>query len=314
MKDNDDAAFQKIAEGNPLDYLSRFVCPYLVGGEWPQIRKAHVLMMACEEVGNTRMRTHEILIGPPGTGKTELLNWHREYIGGQFINSELTSKVGLVGDARGAEVTPGLLADCDGNFVLCDELDKMTRYDQSGLLQAMEEGRYTITKGREHVDFKAEIRTIAAANNIFSLQEPLLDRFDFIFTVSPPARKERAENVNFIIDSFLGKNNINKYINIVIAYIEWVKQNHDGNIRFEDEQLCKDHIKNYLLGTSLRIESMSYRNLELSILRIAYAHSRLERKLITEEHVKNAIRLKDMMMRNIIRWKTNINAHGEVKT
>lgn len=259
------------------------------------------------------MRLHEILIGGPGTGKTELLTWHREKIGGTFINSELTSKVGLVGDARGNEITPGLLAQCDGDFVLCDELDKMTRYDQNGLLQAMEEGEYTITKGKEHVRFPAQIRVIAAANNIWSIQEPLFDRFDFMFTVSPPARKERAENSGLIIDTFLGDNRLAEYIEIVNAYIEWMKKYDDGEVVFEDKKLCKEHIKNYLLGTSLRVESMSYRNLELSILRIAYAHSRLERKEITERHVTEAIRLKDSMLKNMIKWKTNINARGEVK-
>jgi DNA replicative helicase MCM subunit Mcm2 (Cdc46/Mcm family) len=309
---DDEVKYKKISEGNPVDYLSRFVCPYLVGTEWPAIRKAQVLMMACEDTSNIRMRLHEILVGGPGTGKTELLNWNREHVGGVFINSELTSKVGLVGDARGSEVTPGLLAQCDGNFLLCDELDKMTRYDQNGLLQAMEEGRYTITKGKEHVDFQAEIRVIGAANNIFNLQEPLLDRFDFLYTVAPPPRKERAENSGLIIDTFLGKNKLDELFQIVPAYIEWIKQTTDSTVvDFEDEKLCKQHIKNYLLGTSLRIESMSYRNLELSILRIAYAYSRLERKAITEQNTIDAIRIKDTMMKNIIRYKGNINTRGE---
>ena len=146
MGDNEETLeelFEKLArEREPLDFLSQFICPTLIGDIWEYIRKATLLLLATQnDINTTRIRLHTLLVGSPGTGKTVFLSWVQENLGGILISSEHTSKTGLVGDARGHRITPGLLADYDGNIVLPDELDKMSGLDQSGLLQAMEEGK-----------------------------------------------------------------------------------------------------------------------------------------------------------------------------
>jgi len=127
-----EAYFTQIRTGKPLDYLSQFICPHLVGDEWVDIRKAGLMLLLSQECDSkTRMRLHLLLVGLPGSGKTEyLLSW-RENLGGILINGELCSKTGLVGDARGNRVTPGLLADYDSQILEIDELDKMPMRDQS---------------------------------------------------------------------------------------------------------------------------------------------------------------------------------------
>ena len=47
-----------------------------------------------------------------------------------------------------------------------------------------------------------------------------------------------------------------------------------------------------------KIEGLSYRSLEFSILRIAYAIALLERSKITEEHINKAIEIKDEIYKN----------------
>ncbi|MCK5459074.1 MAG: minichromosome maintenance protein MCM, partial [Thermoplasmatales archaeon] len=229
---------------------------------------------------------------------SELLNWWRRKMDGVLVNSELTSKTGLVGDARGKTIHPGLLARSNGSVLLVDELDKMSIKDQNGLLQAMEEGEYIITKGKNRQAFKAEVRVIATCNDINKIQQPLVDRFDFPFKVARISRIKRAEYVSDIIDSFMGKN-AKDYSLVVKAYLHWAK-NAKTRIDPADEPAIKKAIKNYILNTDANIEGVSYRSLEFSILRIAYALALLERSKITESHINFAIELKDAILRNFM--------------
>ena len=288
--------FQIISKENPLEFLSKHICPYLVGTQWDKIRKCALLLGVTNDRPNMRMRLHILLCGGPGTGKSEFLSWWQQKLDGVMINSELTTKTGLVGDARGKKIHPGLLAQCNGSVLLADELDKMSPFDQNGLLQTMEEGEYIITKGKNRQVFKAEVRVIASCNDINKIQKPLVDRFDFPFKVERISRIQRAEYVSDIIDSFMGKN-ANDYSLVVKAYLNWAK-NAKTRLDPNEEPAIKKAIKNYILNSESNIDGISYRSLEFSILRIAYAIALLERSNIKESHIKYAIELKDEILKN----------------
>ncbi|MBU0497993.1 MAG: AAA family ATPase [Candidatus Thermoplasmatota archaeon] len=295
---NTEEYFQIVAKENPLDFFSKHICPYLVGTQWDIIRKCALLMGVTTDRPNLRMRLHILLCGGPGTGKSEFLSWWQQKMNGVLVNSELTSKTGLVGDARGKTIHPGLLARSHGSVLLVDELDKMSVEDQNGLLQAMEGGEYVITKGKNRQVFSAEIRVIATCNNIQKIQQPLVDRFDFPFKVARVSRIARAEYVSDIIDSFMGKD-AKDYSLVVKAYLEWA-QNARTRIDPVDEPAIKKAIKDYILNTDANIEGVSYRSLEFSILRIAYALALLERSKISERHIMYAIDLKDTILKNFM--------------
>jgi len=290
--------FQIVAKENPLDFFSKHICPYLVGSQWDIIRKCALLMGVTTDRPNMRMRLHILLCGGPGTGKSEFLGWWQKKMDGVLVNSELTSKTGLVGDARGKTIHPGLLARSHGKVLLVDELDKMSVEDQNGLLQAMEGGEYVITKGKNRQVFDSEVRVIATCNNIGKIQKPLVDRFDFPFKVARVSRIARAEYVSDIIDSFMGKN-ASDYSLVVKAYLAWA-QNARTWIDPSDEPGIKKVIKEYILNAEANIEGISYRSLEFSILRIAYALALLERSKIRERHIVFAIELKDIILKNFL--------------
>jgi DNA replicative helicase MCM subunit Mcm2 (Cdc46/Mcm family) len=288
--------FKIISKENPLDFLSKHICPYLVGSQWDIIRKCALLMAVTNDRAHVRMRLHLLLYGEPGSGKTEFLSWWQQKMNGKLINSELTSKIGLVGDARGKTITPGLLSRYSGHVLLVDELDKMKPSDQNGLLQAMEEGSYTITKGKRSQQFQAEVRIMASCNNLSKIQHPLLDRFDFPIQVQRIQRVQRAEFVSDIIDSFMGKGG-KEYSAVVRGYIQWARNN-VTKVDVSHERLIKDSIKDYILKTDSAIEGISYRSLEFSILRIAYAIALLEKSMIKQRHVLEAIKMKDWLLQN----------------
>ena len=289
--------FEELTKNNPLELLSQFIAPHLIGEEWKDIRKAILLMMATQNDGQQRMRLHTLLWGKAGTGKTGLLLALQEIFGGIIVNAEHTSKVGLVGDARGG-MTAGLLADYDGNLVLLDELDKMGGRDQAGLLQAMEEGYYTIVKGKHRERFKAEVRVVATANNINKITKPLLDRFDFIFEVKTMPREERAKGVETIVENFFG-NGEKKGIKVLRAYLDWIRD-FEPMIEERDTPIVVEMLKKYILLTKTAIDEVSYRNLELSILRIAYAMAKLEKSNIKPRHIEEAIVFKDRMLKRLV--------------
>lgn len=290
--------FQKICDNNPLDYLSEMMAPHLVGQEWKRIRKAGLLTLVTGSDMNQRNRVHMLLVGKPGTGKTEYMLWWRENLQGILINAELCSKTGLVGDASGSYVVPGLLADFDRNIVLVDELDKMGMDDQNGLLQAMEEGQYIIVKGTHREPFKAEIRIIGSVNEIDRIQKPLLDRFDFVYNCTTATRKERADQLGKIVDSFMGQGDI-QYAKYIRGYLRWLG-NFNPIILPENRDIVINTIATYLIKVEeVKVEEISYRSLECSILRIAWAMAKLKKKNITRDEVTEAIIFKNEILRRL---------------
>jgi DNA replicative helicase MCM subunit Mcm2 (Cdc46/Mcm family) len=96
----------------------------------------------------------------------------------------------------------------------------------------------------------------------------------------------------------MGKN-AKDYSLVVKAYLDWAK-NAKTWIDPADEYKIKNLIKNYILETDANIEGISYRSLEFSILRIAYALALLERSKIIESHINSAIELKDTILKQFV--------------
>lgn len=166
-------------ETDMVEYLWPHVHPDMAARE--RARKAVLLTLASNmDRQGKRGRCHTLLVGPPGTGKTEILGWVNRTVGGAIRIGPDSSGPGLKGDARGEAIEPGALNMAHSGILLVEELDKFDKSERDSLYEALSEGEYSIHKGGKHVDMKAEVRAIAACNSTDGFKPALLNRFDFV--------------------------------------------------------------------------------------------------------------------------------------
>src|SRR2546428_10934396 len=111
-----------------------------------------------------------ILCGPPGCGKSEFLKRIRNHFEKEsiFTDGSYGSKAGIF----------QILYDKRPNYVLLDEIDKLSSPDQLALLNLMENGKLTKTMKLESYEIDLKAWVFATANNEEKILEPLLDRFE----------------------------------------------------------------------------------------------------------------------------------------
>lgn len=211
---------EKVRDAEQLALYQRFarnpsipVASHIVGLDAAK-RAAAVQLFAQEP-------THVLLLGDPGTGKTEILrSAERLAPKAVFGLGSGASKAGLVGMYEGKEFRPGLLVRADEGLALIDELNLLKKEDLAGLYSAMEKGFVTLDKKGKHDRFDARISVLATANpkgdsfigkdlQFLQSQLPftpaLLSRFHLIFTVRKPRAKELEHITRSIVSGKTGE-------------------------------------------------------------------------------------------------------------
>jgi replicative DNA helicase Mcm len=151
-----------------------------------------------------RSDMHILLIGDPGTAKTQLLIYVNQLAPkGVYVSGKSSSAAGLTATAEKDESTDGrwtlkagALVLAAGGMASIDEFDKMNEEDSSAMHEAMESQVIHITKAGIHAMFKANTAILAAANPKYGRFDPnespaaqfnipptLISRFDLIFPI-----------------------------------------------------------------------------------------------------------------------------------
>lgn len=176
----------------------------------------------------TRIRgdIHILLVGDPGTAKSQLL----EYIShlsprGVYASGKSTSAAGLTaaavrddfGEGRWT-LEAGALVLADGGIACVDEIDKMSNQDRSALHEAMEQQEIHVAKAGITAALKSRCALLAAANPKYGrfdeyrpisdqidMPPALLSRFDVIFPVKDkPDKAQDLSMAEHILRSHLG--------------------------------------------------------------------------------------------------------------
>ncbi|MBD3310751.1 hypothetical protein GF351_06040 [Candidatus Woesearchaeota archaeon] len=227
------------------DIIPRFIAPNIAGMD--MLKKAVALQLFAKD------RVHILLLGDPGTGKTDIIRSAAEYSPvSSFGLGSGTSGVGLVATVKGNEVVKGLLPQADKGLCCIDELNLMKEDSRAGLYNAMEKGFVTYDKGGHHHKFHSRISVLSTANpkgdkftgnSIRQLKAQLpfdpalLTRFHLVFFVRKPSMKDFRKITEKIVSGEQGKYS-DEDMKFVKAYIRHALEEH-GNVRFPKDLQSK---------------------------------------------------------------------------
>ncbi|WP_418285603.1 minichromosome maintenance protein MCM [Halorubrum sp. DTA46] len=149
---------------------------------------------------------HMLLIGDPGTGKSQMISYIRHIAPRSvYTSGKGSSSAGLTaaavrddfGDGQQWTLEAGALVLADKGIAAVDELDKMRSEDRSAMHQALEQQRISVNKAGINATLKARCSLLGAANPKYGrfdqyepigeqidLEPALISRFDLIFTVT----------------------------------------------------------------------------------------------------------------------------------
>lgn len=280
---------------NAVSKIKGLIAPNIVG--FDHVKKAALLQLFAMD------HIHILLLGDPGTGKTEIIRSASElYPVSSFGLGSGTSSTGLAVSIVGQEVTKGLLPMADGGLACIDELNLMKKEDMASLYNAMEKGFISYDKGKHHYKFNARVSVLATANprgdrfsgifvNDLKKQLPfdsaLLTRFHLVFLV----RKPDAEKFRQIAKSIVGgkkQKTSEEDIKFVQNYIREAEKI-DVKIPSKLEQQIvdfaaelKQNEKAYLIEVSPRII--------IGFVRLAKAAARIELRDAVEQRDINLVK------------------------
>ena len=208
----------------PFDLLVRSLCPNIIGND---LVKAGIILcllggtppevsgMEAQSGMTIRSNSHMLVVGDPGMGKSQMLLSANQvasrsvYVGGNTASStgltvSLTKEPG--GDMG---IEAGALVLADRGVCCLDELDKMPKSHQDGLLEAMEQQQVSIAKAGVVASLPSRCSVIAAANpkkghynmgksvaENLNMAGPLLSRFDLVFILRDEADADRDRMIS----------------------------------------------------------------------------------------------------------------------
>ena len=286
----------RLFAGKAWYVVPKLISPEIVGMD--DVKKVATLQLFSTE------RFHILLLGDPGTGKTEILRSASEFAPiSSFGLGSGTSSVGLSVTVIGKEIHPGLLPMADNGLCCIDELNLMKKDDRASLYNAMEKGFVTYDKGSHHYRFDARIKVIATANpkgdeftgdsvDDFKKSLPfdpaLLSRFHIVFLVRKPRIDEFIAIAEKIIEG-TSKINIKKHdIEFVKNYIKFAEKiDVEFNTEFKNE--IKIFAGNVRIHEDELLISVTPR-VVVGIMRLSLASARMElRSKVEKDDVMRAI-------------------------
>ncbi|WP_137288075.1 minichromosome maintenance protein MCM [Natronorubrum halophilum] len=160
---------------------------------------------------------HMLLIGDPGTGKSQMIGYIKNIAPrAVYTSGKGSSSAGLTaaavrddfGDGQQWTLEAGALVLADRGIAAVDELDKMRSEDRSAMHEALEQQQISVSKAGINATLKSRCSLLGAANPKYGrfdhyepiseqidLEPALISRFDLIFTVTDEPDEEKDRNL-----------------------------------------------------------------------------------------------------------------------
>ncbi|WP_435180610.1 minichromosome maintenance protein MCM [Halorussus sp. AFM4] len=174
---------------------------------------------------------HMLLIGDPGTGKSQMISYVQNIAPRSvYTSGKGSSSAGLTaaavrddfGDGQQWTLEAGALVLADKGIAAVDELDKMAPDDRSAMHEGLEQQKISVSKAGINATLKSRCSLLGAANPKYGrfdqyepigeqidLEPALISRFDLIFTVTdqPDEEHDRRLAEHIIQTNYAGQLN-----------------------------------------------------------------------------------------------------------
>lgn len=196
------------------ELMIKAIAPSIYGHD--RIKEALVLQMLGgidkhrKDAVRSRGDIHILLVGDPGSGKSQLLKRASKVAPkSRYVSGKGASGAGLTASVvrneflGGFSLEAGALVLANKGMCLIDEMDKMSTEDTSAMHEALEQQTISISKANIQATLPSQTTVLAAANpkygrfdsyqNIYTqidMPPALISRFDLIFVVRDVADPE----------------------------------------------------------------------------------------------------------------------------
>ncbi|MGE5187441.1 MAG: minichromosome maintenance protein MCM, partial [Betaproteobacteria bacterium] len=262
---------------------------------------------------NVRGEMNALIIGDPGTAKSQLLQYvARIAPRGLYTSGRGTTAAGLTAAVvreKGGSMSleAGALVLADKGIACIDEMDKMRPEDRVAIHEAMEQHTVSVAKGGIVATLNARTAVLAAANPSLGRYEPnrtvaenvplpvtILSRFDLIFVLRDVPNKDADKKMSRHILEIhrRGRSPVESQVDaeLLRKYVSYAKTVHP-----ELSEAALNRLSDFYLAMRSASETegspvaITARQLE-SLVRIAEARARVAlRKEVTAEDAESAI-------------------------
>ncbi|BBL48193.1 minichromosome maintenance protein MCM [Metallosphaera sedula] len=276
-----------------------------------------------EDGTRTRGDIHVLIIGDPGTAKSQILQFAARvsprsvYTTGKGATAAgLTAAVVREKNTGDYYLEAGALVLADGGIAVIDEIDKMREEDRVAIHEAMEQQTVSIAKAGILAKLNARATIIAAGNPKFGryiqeravaenieLPPTILSRFDLIFILVDKPGTEDQNLANHILDMHGGKE-IRNFIPVedLKKYIAFARKFVNPKLNEEAKQLLADFYVEMRRKSSENPSSpilITPRQLE-ALIRITEAYARMAlRQEATREDAERAINIMRIFLEKV---------------